>query len=403
MIKWIATSLLAPLAVCSVVAAADRPHGGNGDQGSGLRTTPDGAQTLINKDVGAERWAITRNADGSVTGNVFFADGRDPAFVSCEEIGTTATEVMLRCSGADRCPLAPCAPGRWSFIAEVSLPLSFFQPPAPPPLPTGPLGRRRFSIEPSTSGLRVLSNFGPVDIPGFTGWIELEGTAVDPTTGQGRIDVVAASPLITLDGISPGAGPVVICIEPDPDQFPVVGAGVIDCDGGTPFGYTLAYDHNIGLVGAGEFTAEQCTEMGGVVEDQPHAGICNSGPVVGMSTADTGPGGLIIAEIPGLGNPGFLVRITTETALPCGDEGPPTFEGALPLTTGTVSTSLVDVDNTPGARLGAETTGVNFSCNRWTEENGPGTLTLQSVTYDSAPAGLGGLTIDLITAFVFDD
>src|SRR5690606_27155565 len=104
------------------------------------------------------------------------------------------------------------------------------------------------------------------------------------------------------------------------------------------------------------FTAQQCTDAGGVVEDEPHAGVCNGPPVATAGTADTGPGGLIIAEVPQLGNPGFLVRITTETALPCGDEGPPTFEGALPLTTGTVSVTIEDADDRPGGRLTASTT-----------------------------------------------
>lgn len=391
--------LLASMAVGA--AAAEAPLGAG--SASGVRVTPDGKQTLVNKDVGAERWAITRNEDGTVTGNVFFADGREPIFLFCSETGSTASQVMLRCDSADGCAFAPCPPSLWGFVADVSLPLSFFEPPGPV-IPTGPLGRRRFSIDPSTSIQRSLSNFGPTDTDGgFTGWIELEGSAADPTTGQARIDVVDASPLITLDGVAAGAGPVVICIEPIADQFPVIGAGVIDCDGGTAFGYSLAYDHNIGLVGASGFTEAQCTAEGGVVEDGPHPGVCNSGPEVGNSSADTGPGGLIIAEIPGLENPGFLVRITTETALPCGDEGPPVFEGALPLTTGRIVTTLTDVDNAPGSQLQDTTIGSNFSCARWTEEDGPGTLTLSSVTYDLEPGGFPGLTVDIISTFVFDD
>jgi hypothetical protein len=131
--------------------------------------------------------------------------------------------------------------------------------------------------------------------------------------------------------------------------------------------------------------------------------VCNGPPVVGTSTLDTGPGGLIIAELPQLENPGFLVRITTETSLPCGDEGPPTFEGALPLTTGRIAVSVTDAGDTPGARLSAETSGSNFSCLEFEEENGPGTLTLGTVTYDLVPANFPGLTLDVITAFSLDD
>src|SRR5690242_15343204 len=37
----------------------------------GIQVTPDGQRILVNKDVGADRWAITLNADGTVLGNVF--------------------------------------------------------------------------------------------------------------------------------------------------------------------------------------------------------------------------------------------------------------------------------------------------------------------------------------------
>ncbi len=42
----------------------------------GIQTTPDGKRILVNKDVGTERWAISRNQDdGTVTGNVFQSGG----------------------------------------------------------------------------------------------------------------------------------------------------------------------------------------------------------------------------------------------------------------------------------------------------------------------------------------
>jgi hypothetical protein len=388
--------------IAGVAALAPRaaPAGLDG-RGSGIQLTPDEKRILISKQVEGARWAITRNVDdGTVTGNVYFPDGGDPLFLFCEETDATADEVTLRCSGADGCVAAPC--GGFSFLSEVTLPSAFFALPTPVPLPEGPLGRRRFSIDPTTSGIRAYSSFGPTDALGFEGFLDLEGTEVDPATGIARIDVVGASERITLDGVTSG-GPIVICIEPLPDQFPVIGAGIVDCNGGTAVGYDLTYDHNVGVVGQDGFTAQQCTAAGGVVEDEPHPGVCNGGPVVGTSTVDTGPGGLIIAELPQLGNPGFLVRITTETSLPCGDEGPPTFEGALPLTTGRIAVSVTDAGDTPGARLSAETVGSNFSCLEFEEENGPGTLTLGTVTYDLVPASFPGLTLDVITAFSLDD
>jgi hypothetical protein len=40
------------------------------ERGSGIQVTPEGEQVLVNKDVDAQRWTITRNVDDlSVTGN----------------------------------------------------------------------------------------------------------------------------------------------------------------------------------------------------------------------------------------------------------------------------------------------------------------------------------------------
>jgi hypothetical protein len=52
---------------------------------SGAQVTPDGRRALISKDVGGQRWAINRNQDGTVTGNVFFPGGGPPQFVFCPE------------------------------------------------------------------------------------------------------------------------------------------------------------------------------------------------------------------------------------------------------------------------------------------------------------------------------
>ncbi len=95
-------------------------------RGSGIQTTPDEKRTLVSKDIGGERWAITRNnGDGSVTGNVFFPEGGDPLFLWCEQTAEDAEGVTLSCQGADPC--APDACPDFTPIAEVALPRSFFQ------------------------------------------------------------------------------------------------------------------------------------------------------------------------------------------------------------------------------------------------------------------------------------
>lgn len=110
--------------------------GGSSSKPSGLQTTPDGLRTLINKPIGAEQWAITRNEDGSVTGNIFYTDGRDPQFLSCLPLGDdgnpdpAAVLIRFACVLAAKCTTAECpAPGAWTEIpGEVQLPGSFFLP-----------------------------------------------------------------------------------------------------------------------------------------------------------------------------------------------------------------------------------------------------------------------------------
>jgi hypothetical protein len=121
--------LLVALAVLAMAASAAAQ--------SGTRTTPDGKQVLISKDVGAERWAIALNLnDGTVTGNVFREEG-EPQFVWCERIGEpigdpSTTEIRLFCRGADRCSSSPCLATAWTDIGEVGLPGSFFLPATDP-------------------------------------------------------------------------------------------------------------------------------------------------------------------------------------------------------------------------------------------------------------------------------
>ncbi|MBI3767826.1 MAG: hypothetical protein HY271_04930 [Deltaproteobacteria bacterium] len=112
------------VALAVTLAIALTPHVAGAQ--SGMQVTPDSKRTLINKDVADERWAITHNADGSVTGNVFFPGGGPPKFVSCQELAHTGGDVTLTCSGADACVLAPCDAGEWAFIAQVTLPETFF-------------------------------------------------------------------------------------------------------------------------------------------------------------------------------------------------------------------------------------------------------------------------------------
>ncbi len=123
-----ARSLTAAVVALAIVAAAPtaaRP--------SEARRTPDDARTLISTDVGDERWAITWNdsEDRTITGNVFFSDGREPAFLWCEDVGDEAdTEsVSFSCFGADACTASPCLLSQWAHVQDVTVPISFFDAP----------------------------------------------------------------------------------------------------------------------------------------------------------------------------------------------------------------------------------------------------------------------------------
>jgi hypothetical protein len=108
---------------CSGTSACSNAFGQRG-----IQNTPDGKRILVNKDVGTERWAISRNeSDGTVTGNVFQSGGGAPSFIFCQPLGPANS---YRCSGANACTSTPCA-NTFAFIADVTLPADFFSVPVP--------------------------------------------------------------------------------------------------------------------------------------------------------------------------------------------------------------------------------------------------------------------------------
>lgn len=101
----------------------------DGDQGAGVQYTLDGDATLVSKDVGSERWAITyRLSDGRVSGNVFQSNGGEPSFLTCDRIATEDGVGTFRCYGADRCTSPRCPEDQYSEVGTAELPLSFFFP-----------------------------------------------------------------------------------------------------------------------------------------------------------------------------------------------------------------------------------------------------------------------------------
>ena len=119
----------------------------------GATLTPDRFNSLVTKDVGAERWSISYSSEPivspaglvvdqflSVTGNVYQPDGSPPSFVYCtqraDSTGTLSdptSEFRFSCSGASACTgtADTCAATSWSLISDdITLQASFFLPPA---------------------------------------------------------------------------------------------------------------------------------------------------------------------------------------------------------------------------------------------------------------------------------
>jgi hypothetical protein len=207
----------------------------------GIQTTPDGKRILVNKDVGAERWAIARNEDGTATGNVFRSDGGPPAFISCEPLSSGE----LACYGADDCLTDRCV-DQYTFIANVRLPGDFFQPPTPcgagytfiadvalpleffvmvrPHLELKPLGTLSLqawqatsvdvAIDPGVASLMIIADGGtaPIDLLGLTfpsGPVTLDPFGVYPldparpyrsgTPGAVRVVSIPNTPVLPIE------------------------------------------------------------------------------------------------------------------------------------------------------------------------------------------------------------
>jgi len=157
---------------------------------NGVQWTPDGSHILVNKDVGAERWSIALNlGDLSATGNVFFTDGRTPAFIWCEktadEFDSTIGEITLqyRCFGSQG-SVGGFGIDDWTLISEeVFLPLSFFVPSA-----------ETCDLHDAINGPRAQNATSYWDCNGNGGAFEFrvfgDGTAATTKTGIFTFDVV---------------------------------------------------------------------------------------------------------------------------------------------------------------------------------------------------------------------
>jgi len=157
-----------------------------------------------------------------------------------------------------------------------------------------------------------------------------------------------------------------------------------------------------------------------------HPGVCNGRFETGQLGGDSGIGAVSIAPVPQLNLQGFPVELSTERALPCGDEGPGQHT-VIALTSATFRSTILnfndvtdicgagnmiahcttnaDCDSAPGSGDGVcgalfeyTSHGENFSCTDWTASAGPGCLVFSAPQLDANPETVGA---DLITAFTF--
>jgi hypothetical protein len=297
----------------------------------------------------------------------------------------------------------------------------------PTPVPTPSLVRR-FSIDPAES--QFISVIGPGTVfptYGFQGFLELTATSQPGPGALVFLDLTDASDYLSID--IPLAG-TAVCLKILRDQLPVSSAGLLACGGGLPLGIQITQDHNLGEVGTcsgGDnqgsscstdqdcpgstcFTADTCAAAGGVggaggtVEDpsRPHPGICN-GPLVGAQDTEVSPPGtLVIAPDAGGIIHGIPGELSQEASTPCGDEGVVGRPTVFGFTTGRSISQVLNYNNEPGSTLESPVIhGTPFSCERWGEEDGPGTLVVSATNLDTQIAP--GSFADIVAQFVLVD
>jgi len=242
----LAQSLAAP--------APASPAGGASDRGANL--PPDGANFLVNKELGGLRWsislnqipaqrgnAVTQRCDAdllecivtnrflNVTGNVYPLDGSPPQFVWCQErqdstgdLANPQSEFRFGCVGSSACTssASECARNGWRTIPggeDVRLQASFFLPPGG--LPATPTSDPEIVVIGRTS-----------DPPSMVVPLGQGASAIDASTVQGSCAVgggctLSAGICATVNGrIVDDATVGCSCLV---DSVP---AGCITCGGG---------------------------------------------------------------------------------------------------------------------------------------------------------------------------
>ncbi len=102
---------------CSVAGTCDPSAG----RESGIQRAFSSEAVLVSKDVQGQRYAITQNLDGTLTGNVFFSATGAAKFLFCTPQGEGYT-----CAVADSCTTQPCTSQYATLPGIITLPATFF-------------------------------------------------------------------------------------------------------------------------------------------------------------------------------------------------------------------------------------------------------------------------------------
>jgi hypothetical protein len=133
----------------------------------------------------------------------------------------------------------------------------------------GALGTRHFVLDPARSNFTaVLAPGFEINLGAFRGqtdgvvgdaFFDFEAGEPDES-GLAAINVTASSEYIFANA---SIANITLCVKP---LVPVSNAGVVQCNGGLDYSIQTGIDHVAGRIGENDFTFNDCTALGGVLE-----------------------------------------------------------------------------------------------------------------------------------------
>lgn len=219
-----------------------------GDCDSSGDVTVDEVITMVNIGLGTAEAASCPAGDSDGSGSV-----------TVDEIVTGVTIALEGCPD----DVDPTPTPTVEVTAEPT------ETPTPTPTYGGPLGKRRFVLDPARSNFKgVLAPGFEVTLGSFRGqdngvigdaFLEFEAGAPDEN-GIALVNITDASDYIVAQA---AIANLTVCLKP---IVPVTNAGAVDCDGGLDYSIQTSVDRVVGQIGENGFTAADCAAIGGSIE-----------------------------------------------------------------------------------------------------------------------------------------